>query len=177
MPKSREYKESLLKKYKDLLSNTDGYIAVDPNQVDTATTTELKKELKQNDSDYIVVKNSIFKIALQDRAEIPPQAIDFSGSTAIITYSQDPTIPAKAIKKIQKETKQFDARYGYVSAKYLDAQRVMDLAEIPSKEELLAKIVGSLSSPVSGFMNSVTGNLRSFACVLSALKDKKEAET
>ncbi|MBD3329436.1 50S ribosomal protein L10 [Candidatus Dojkabacteria bacterium] len=176
MPKSKEYKETLLKKYKDTLSEADGYIAVDPTEVDTATTTELKKELKENNADYIVVKNTIFKIALQDENEIPPQTIDFSGATAIITYSEDPTIPAKAVQKVQKQTKLFAARYGYIGKKYLDSQRVMDLADIPGREELLAKLVGSLSSPVSGFMNTVTGNLQGFARVISALKDQKEAE-
>ncbi len=172
MAKSRAQKESLLESYKEALTNNGGYIAVDVKGVDTLTITELKKDLKKIDSNLIVVKNKIFQIALADQ-NLPTQAVDFVEQTAIIPYVSDPTQPAKLIKEVQKETEALNARYGIVAGSYLDGTRVMQLADIPSREELLARLLGSLNAPLTGFANVISGNVRGFVRVLSQLSEHK----
>lgn len=172
MSKSRNQKEELLKKYKDLIESKAGYLLVNSDKIDTATVTGLKIQLKDVDANFTVVKNSIFKVALQE-TEQPLQIQEFDGPTAVITFEQDPTAPAKLVKKMQKETELLEPRSGVYEGEFLSAERVMQLAEIPSKEVLLSRLVGSMSAPLTGFMNAVTGNVRGLTVVLKGIADSK----
>ncbi|MGI6423406.1 MAG: 50S ribosomal protein L10 [Candidatus Dojkabacteria bacterium] len=172
MSKSRLQKEELLKKYKDLIKNKAGYLLVNSDKIDTSTVTGLKIELKNVDANFTVVKNSIFKVALQDTNQ-PVQVQDFDGPTAIITFDQDPTTPAKLVKEIQKETELLEPRSGVYEGEFLSAERVMQLAEIPSKEILLSKLVGTMNAPLTGFVNALTGNVRSLTVLLKGIAESK----
>ena len=172
MAKTRSQKTELLEKYKDILKNKSGYLLVNSDKIDTATVTKLKVELKDLDANYAVVKNSIFKVALQEENQ-PLEAQNIDGPTAIIYFESDPTGPAKLVKETQKETELLDAKGGVFEGQFLSEERVMQLAEIPSKEEILSKLVGSISAPLSGFMNAVTGNIRGLTMVLKGISEKK----
>lgn len=172
MAKSREAKSELLAKYKALLTEKNGFIAVDTKSIDNATVTTLKKQLKAEGNNMAVVKNTVFKIAL-DEAKYPVESADFDGQTGIITYDDDPTVIAKFVKKVQKDTELLDAKFGVVEGEFVTKERIMQLAEIPSREQLLAKMLGSMLSPVSGFMNAVTGNAKGFVQVLKQLSEKE----
>ncbi len=176
MAKSKSQKGDLLSRYKDILENHGGYILVDTSNLDTASVTTLKKGLKEVGSGYTVLKNSVFKIALQN-TEQPLQTQEFDGPTAIITYQDDPTTPAKLLKELRNELKSetplLQMRYATLNGEYIDAQRAMELSNIPSREELLAKLLGTLNAPISGVMNAMTGNLRGFTMVLKQLSEKE----
>ncbi len=172
MAKTRSQKTELLEKYKDILKNKSGYLLVNSDKIDTATVTKLKVELKDLNANYAVVKNSIFKVALQEENQ-PLEAQNIDGPTAIIYFESDPTGPAKLVKETQKETELLDAKGGVFEGEFLSEERVMQLAEIPSKEVLLSKLVGSMSAPLSGFMNAVTGNVRGLTMVLKGISEKK----
>jgi large subunit ribosomal protein L10 len=168
---SRDKKTELLEEYKKILTDHEGYFLVNSDSIDTATITELKKELKDNNANFKVLKNTIFKIALQDTKQ-PVEIQDFEGATAVIYFSDDPTTPAKLVKDVQKETEQLGARGGVYEGQFLSEQKVMQLAEIPSREELLGMLVGSMSAPLTGFMNAVTGNVRGLTVALKGISEK-----
>ncbi len=172
MAKTRSQKTELLGKYKDIVKNKSGYLLVNSDKIDTATVTKLKVELKGLDANYAVVKNSIFKVALQEENQ-PLETQNIDGPTAIIYFDADPTGPAKLVKKTQKETELLSPRGGVFEGQFLSEERVMQLAEIPSKEILLGRLVGSMSAPLSGFMNAVTGNIRGLTMVLKGISEKK----
>jgi large subunit ribosomal protein L10 len=171
---SHNKKTELLDKYKDILTNHEGYFLVNSDSIDTSTITEFKKALKESGANLTVVKNTIFKIALQDTNQ-PVEVINFDGATAVIYFGEDPTTPAKLVKKLQKDTERLDARGGVYEGKFLSESQVMQLADIPSKEELLGMLVGTMVAPISGFMNAVTGNVRGLTVALNelSLKDKE----
>ena len=172
MPKIRSEKDVLLQSYKELLDNSDGFIVLNPDKVKNLDVTDLKKKLKELGSKYVVVKNTLFKIALEDKGK-PLTAKEFDGPSAVITYKADPTVVAKLIKDAQKKTTSLEARYGLIEGEIISKERVMGLAEIPSKNELLAKLLGSMNAPLSGLMNVMTGNIKGFVRVLSGLSEKK----
>lgn len=176
MAKTREVKKVLLAEYKELLTKNQGYIAVDAHNIAADKVLELKMKLKAIDSNITVVKNNIFKIAL-DETDQPIQAKDFASQTAVIFYETDPTTIAKLLKEVQKETEVLEARYGMINGEFIDSSKIMQLAEIPSREELLAKMLGSMVSPISGFMNATTGNVRGFVQIIKQLSEKDEAAT
>ncbi len=175
MAKNKAIKTELLNKYKEMLSNVGGYILVDTSNLDTASITNLKKKLTEIGSSYTVVKNSVFKIALSE-TEQPLQTQEFEGPTAVISYDEDPTAPAKLLKELRKslksETPVLSPRFATLKGEYISAERTMELSEIPSREVLLAKLLGTLNAPLSGFMNAVTGNVRGFTMIVKQLSEK-----
>jgi large subunit ribosomal protein L10 len=169
---SRDKKTELLDEYKQIIKDHSGYFLVRSDSIDTATVTELKKELKDNNANFKVLKNTIFKIALQD-TEQPVEIQDFDLATAVIYFEDDNTTPAKLVKDIQKETEEMNARGGVFEGQFLTESKVMQLAEIPSREELLGMLVGSMSAPLTGFMNAVTGNVRGLTVALKGISEKE----
>lgn len=171
MAKTKKQKTKLLDEYKKVLTEKSGYIIVDSDRLDSSTLFTLRRQLKDIGANFSVLKNTIFKIALEE-TEQPLEAKDFDGASAIITFDEDPTEPAKFLKEAQKEMEILDARYGVIEKRYIDGAKVMELAEIPSKEVLYAKLLGSLNSPLSGLMNSLTGNVKGFIRVTQSLSEK-----
>jgi len=174
MPKARNQKEVLLEQYKAILANNPGFIAVDSSKLNNITITALKRKLKEIGSDYVVVKNTIFRIALDD-AKKPVELTQFDGQTAIISYASDPTEVAKLIKAAQKETQLMEARYGLIDGSYVKKEEVMALADIPAKPQLIAQLLSTMNGSLTGFMNAVTGNVRGFVQVVSKLSEKPAA--
>lgn len=171
MAKSRGAKSELLTQYNEILAK-GGFIAVDAKGLDNVTVTQLKKQLRAQGAQLTVVKNTIFKLALEE-SKYPVDASAFDGQTAVMTYDADPTVVAKMLKKVQKDTELMQARFGVVDGQYLTSERVMQLADIPSREVLLARLLGSMNSPLTGFMTVVTGNVRGLVRALSELSAKK----
>ena len=172
MAKSKEQKATLLGRYKDLIDSKNGYILVNSENIDTATTTTLKMKLKEIGSDYSVVKNTLFKVALQESNQ-PVELQSFDGPTAIIVFDEDPTTPAKLLQELQKETELLSAKAGIFEGEYLTGEKVMQLAEIPSREILLSNLMSSMNAPISGTMNALTGNVRGLVMVLKGLSEKE----
>ena len=172
MSKTRTQKEELLKIYKEMIKNSSGYILVSSDKIDTATITTLKRDLRNVNSNYTVVKNNIFKIALQESNQ-PLQLQEFDGATGVIFFQEDPTQPAKLIKKIQKEMELLNPKCGVYQEEFLTDERVMQLADIPSREVLLSNLVATMNAPLTGFMNAITGNIRSFTILLNGISEKK----
>jgi large subunit ribosomal protein L10 len=171
MAKTRSEKSKLLDRYKEILKNKGGYFLVNSDKTDTSTILDLKMKLKETDADYTVVKNTLFKVALQDTDQ-PLKTQDLEGPTAIIYFNEDPTVPAKLIKEIQKEKEILSAKGGVYEGEFLSEEKVMQLAEIPSREVLLAQLVGTINAPLTGFINAVTGNVKGLTVVLKGISEK-----
>ena len=171
MAKTHTEKSELLNKYKDILEKKSGYLLVNSDKVNTSAVTKLKIKLKDANANYTVVQNSIFKIALQETNQ-PLEAQEINGPTAVIYFDEDPTAPAKLVKEMQKETELLDAKFGVYEGELLSEERVMQLAEIPSKEVLLSRLVGTMNAPLTGFMNAITGNVRGLTMVLKGISEK-----
>lgn len=171
MAKTRSQKTELLNKYKDILKNKSGYFLVNSNKADTPTVSELKLKLKDVNANYAVLKNSLFKVALQDTDQ-PLEMQNLEGPTAVIYFDEDPTAPARLIKEVQKENELMDAKAGVFEGEFLSEEKVMQLAEIPTREVLLSQLVGSMNAPLTGFMNAVTGNVKGLTVVLKGISEK-----
>lgn len=171
MAKTHTEKSELLNKYKDILEKKSGYLLVNSDKVNTSAVTKLKIKLKDANANYAVVQNSIFKIALQETNQ-PLETQEINGPTAVIYFDEDPTAPAKLVKEMQKETELLDAKFGVYEGEFLSEERVMQLAEIPSREVLLSRLVGTMNAPLTGFMNAITGNVRGLTMVLKGISEK-----
>ena len=97
------------------------------------------------------------------------------GPTALAYSTEDAVAPAKILKEFIKETKTeaLTVKVGICDVQVIDAAGVEALANLPSREELLAKLVGSMQAPISGLVNVLQGNIRNMVYVLDAVRAKK----
>ncbi|MBW2520659.1 MAG: 50S ribosomal protein L10, partial [Deltaproteobacteria bacterium] len=97
------------------------------------------------------------------------------GPTAIAFAKEDPVAPAKALVEFAKSHEAFELKAGVLDGKLLSPADIKALSDLPSREELLAKMLGSMSAPASNFVGVLAAIPRSMVQVLSAIKDQKEA--
>jgi len=137
--------------------------------------TKLRNELRKDGSTYGVVKNTLFLRAAGDELASQLDAI-LAGPTGVVFAGEDPVAPAKAIKTFSDQTKPVDVKAAYIDGKLVDAAQVQALAALPPKIELLAKLVGSLKSPISGLVMVLSGNQSGLVRVLNAIREQKSAD-
>jgi large subunit ribosomal protein L10 len=137
--------------------------------------TKLRNELRKDGSTYGVVKNTLFKRAAGDELASQLDAV-LAGPTGVVFAGEDPVAPAKAIKTFSDSTKPVDVKAAYIDGKLVDAAQVQILAALPPKIELLAKLVGSLKSPLTGLVMVLSGNQSGLVRVLNAIRERKSAD-
>ena len=91
--------------------------------------------------------------------------------------AEDPVAPAKILNDFSKDHKALEIKAGILDGKVIALDEVKALAELPSREELLAKLVGSMQAPISGLVNVLQGTIRNFVYTLEAVRQKKEQES
>jgi len=176
MPKSKQQKEEILRDLKNKISKAKSVIFTSYDSLSAEENNLLRKNLKAENSEYYVAKKTFFELAFKDKKIESLKPRGFKGKVAAVFGYGDEVSPAKVVdefKKTHENTIEFVG--GILEDKYIDSEAVSKLAKIPSREELYAKLVGSLNAPISGFVNALAGNLRNLVYVLNAIKNKKEA--
>ncbi len=136
--------------------------------------TKLRGELRKDGSTYAVVKNTLFKIAAGEELSREFDAF-LAGPTGIVFAGADPVAPAKAIRQFADDTKKLGIKAAFVDGKFVDASQVNVLATLPSKTELLAKLVGTLAGPMRGLVTVLLGNSSGLVRVLNQIREQREA--
>lgn len=175
MAKTREQKEKLLTDMQDKLSKTKAAVFVSFKGLKVKDATALRNILRKEKIDYGVAKKTILKLALQKTGleDVDPKKME--GNIAIAFGYDDEVAPAKLINTFKAQNEAVQILGGILENKYIDSAKVVELANIPGKPELLAKLVGSINSPASGFVNVLAGNLRGLVQVLKAMSEKQPA--
>lgn len=173
MAKSRKQKEEIVEKLAAELKETKSFVFSDYRGMSVKEVQDLRKNLKGKDGQFAVVKNSLFKIALE-KAGIDPAAFnDVTGPIALSTSNADEVAPAKDTYDFAKNVEALEIKGGYLEGKVLSKEDVVSLAQLPSKEQLIAQTVGTIKAPINGFVNVLAGNARGLVTVLKAIADQK----
>ena len=174
MAKTKEQKQEILNNLTDKVSKAKSIFFTKFNGLGVKANEELRNKLKEENSEYYVAKKTLLDLALTKNKIDKIKAKDLEGNVAVVFGFEDEVAPAKIVddfKKDQDEKIEFIS--GILENKILNKEEVEALAKLPSKQELYARIVGSINAPVSGIVNVLAGNLRGLANVLTAIKDKK----
>ena len=167
-------KESTIEELRKRIAASPNIFFTDYAGLTVAEITKLRGELRKDGTTYAVVKNTLFKIAAGD--ELAKQVEVFlAGPTAIVFGGADPVAPAKALKQFSDATKPVTVKAAFIDGRLVDKAQVAVLASLPSKQELLARLVGSLSSPMRGLVTVLSGNQSGLVRVLNALREKRAA--
>ena len=136
--------------------------------------TRLRVKLREAGGTYHVVKNTLARIAFTDSAH---DAIKdkFKENCAIALGFEDPVSVAKAISEFAKTSKIFAVRHASLQGKVLSAAQVEDLAKLPSREVLLAQVLGTMNAVPTGFVSLLANIPRSLLYALKAIEEKKAA--
>ena len=136
--------------------------------------TNLRRALQKDGGDYMVTKNTLVKIAVKG-TEYEALTDKMSGPIALAFGFEDPVTPAKAVAKFIKDTKKGAIVGAVLDGKLLTEAETKALAELPTKEELFAKMLGSINSPASGIANSINAVLSQLTRAMAAVRDQKAA--
>ena len=136
--------------------------------------TNLRRELQKDGGDYMVTKNTLAKIAVKG-TQYEALTEKLSGPIALAFGFSDPVSPAKVLKNFIKETKKAEILGAVLDGKLLSVDETKALANLPTKEELYAKMLGSINSPASGLVGCVNGIMASLTRAVAAVRDQKAA--
>lgn len=171
MPTAR--KETAVAELRNRLAGAPNLFLTDYQGLTVDEITKLRGELRKDGNTYAVIKNTLFRIAAGDVATALEAFL--SGPTGIVFAGSDPVAPAKAIKTFGDATKKLGIKAAYIDGKVVDAAQVEALAKLPPKIELIARLVGSMASPLRGLVTVLSGNSSGLVRVLNAIREQKDA--
>ena len=175
MPNARvlSEKQAIVAELADKLKNAQGGVLVDYTGTTVATDTEMRRAMRSAGVEYAVVKNTLTRIAANQVGfeELDPV---LNGATALAVCHNDPVAAAKIIcEYANKKDSTLKIKAGFVDGKVISAEGVQALSELPSKEALVAQVLGTMMAPVTSFVTVLNANIRGLAVALQAIADKK----
>jgi large subunit ribosomal protein L10 len=165
--KNQEIVKNLTEKFKTM----KGLILTGYHGLTMEEISNLRLKLRQFGSEYIVVKNTLSKIAFKEASIDAGE--NFSGSTALVIENRDIVSPAKVVVEFAKTHTKLKIKAGFLEGKFVNVAVVEQLSTLPSKEVLIAKMLGSINATVIGFVNVLVANIRDLITVLDAITKKQ----
>ena len=171
---TKAFKSDKVALIKDKIDKAQVAIVTDYKTLTVEEITKVRRELQKENGDYMVTKNTLAKIAIKG-TQYEVLADVLSGPVAIAFGYGDQVVPAKVLSKFIKETKKGEILAAALDGKLLNADEAKALADLPSKEEIYAKMLGSINSPASGLVYSVNGVMAALTRAVAAVRDQKTA--
>jgi len=169
MPQNKSQKKKIVDDLKEKIEKQKIFFFVDLKGLKVKDLSDLKKRLKKIDSQLKVSKKTLLNLALKEK-KIEIDAKKINGEIAAVFGFSDEISPAKIAYQFSLENKNLKILGGYFDGKFREAEEMITLAQLPTKDELLSRLVGSISAPVTNFVNVLHGNLRSLVYILSEIK-------
>ena len=168
-------KEAVVDSIKEKLEASQSVVLIDYRGLTVAEVTELRNQMREAGVEYQVLKNTMIKRAAE-KAGIEGLDPILEGPTAVAFGINDPVAPAKILTKFAKDTKKITIKGSVLAGNAIDVAAVENLAKLPSKEELIAKMLGSLNAPITGLVMVLSGVTSKFVRTLEAIRVQKEEQ-
>ncbi len=149
-----ELKQPIVEEISESIKDAQGVVLVDHRGLTVEEDTRLRKQLREAGVVYKVYKNTMMKRAF-DGTQFEDLNKHLEGPSAIAISKEDATAPARILSKFAKEAPALELKAGVVEGNYYDVDGIKSLASIPSREELLSKLLGSIQSPIANFARVV----------------------
>lgn len=149
-----ELKQPVIKEIAEAVKDAQAAVLVDHRGLTVAEDTELRRELRKEGVRYKVYKNTMMNFAFKD-TEFEPLLDLLEGPSALAVSDTDPAAPARVLVKFAKKAKALELKGGVVEGKFYDKDALGAIAAIPSRDELLSKLLGSMQSPIANFARVV----------------------
>jgi len=156
------------------LENCQSAVIVDYRGLTVEEVSNLRNLFRAQNIEYRVLKNTMLQRAAKD-AGIEGLDAYLEGPTAVAFGISDAVAPAKILTDFIRSAKKTEIKGGIVSGKAVDAKSIQALAELPPREVLVAKMLGSMNAPISGLVGVLSATIRSLLFALNAVGEKKSA--
>ena len=163
---------------KERLDEAKSIVLVDYKGISVKEDTDLRSKFRENNVDYFVAKNTLLKLAAKD---LSIEGLDefLVGPTAVAVSKEDEITPPKIIsdfkKSLPEEKSFFNFKIGVIDNQLMDVHELEKIVDLPSKQELLAKVVGGLNAPITGLVYTLNSILQKFVLVLNEIKNQKQS--
>jgi large subunit ribosomal protein L10 len=145
---AKQAKQVIIDEIKEKLDGAQSAVVIDYMGTTVAQADAMRKKLREANVDYTVYKNTLIKRAIEG-TEFAPLADVLDGPSAIAISKDDATAPARVLKEVIDEFKKMEFKAGVVEGTFFDQNGIKEIANIPSRDVLIAKFMGSIQSPVS----------------------------
>ena len=174
MPSAKilEQKKQIVSDLTDKLRRASAGVFVDYRGITVEEDTRLRAEMRKAGVDYSVVKNTLTRFAAKDAGLEGLDEI-LNGTTALAVSYDDPVAPAKILNEYAAKHENFKIKMGFVEGKVITPAEVKDLADLPSREVLIATVLGTMNAPVTGLVTVLNGTIKGLAVALNAIAEKK----
>jgi large subunit ribosomal protein L10 len=135
--------------------------------------TKLRQDLRPSGASFAIVKNTLIRLAIAG-TDAQPLGENLVGPTAVVWTGTDPVAPAKVIAKFAKDQKKFEIKSGIVEGKVVDAVAVTQLAELPSREELLSNLLALINAPAVQLLRTINAPAAQVVRLLGAWQRELE---
>jgi large subunit ribosomal protein L10 len=173
MAKTRQQKKDMVASLNAKLEQHPSFFVVKPLSLNPNEATAIKKELSVLGSSYNLVKNSLFEVATKEKS-LPLVSLGL-GQHAVVFSSEKVTETAKVISKFlkNKDKERMEITAGILNGALLSPAQVQALADLPSKDVLLAQLLSVMNGPVRNFLYVLKGNMQELVYLLNAVQEKK----
>ena len=171
--KNREQKAQAISEFTEGIGSATNAFVLDFKGITVPQVTELRKQVRESGSHYVVIKNTLALIAVKD-TPLTKLTGYFSGMTAVAYNTTDAVALAKVLTRFAKDVPAVQFKGAMLSGQVVAATEVQNIANLPTREELVSKLLFLLQSPIRGLVTVLAANIRNLAVVLDQVRKQKE---
>ncbi len=172
MPKTRKQKEESVIEIEEKLNRAKALVFTDYKGLTMGQLSDLRNKLREVNSEFTITKNTLLERALPaSNFQLPASSL--TGPTATLFAYDDEISPIKILVKSLKDFAKGNVKSGFLGLEPLNEQKIIQLSTLPTKDELRAKTVGVLVTPLKGILSVLQGNLRNLVYVLSEVQKQR----
>lgn len=173
---TKEKKQAVVAELTEKLKDTKGLYLVDYTGITVNESIEIRRQFREANAELKVAKNTLIKRALDEVGTFDVPADSLVGQTALAFGFDDPVAPARIIKKIVEKQKKLDLKSAVVDGQVFDGSQLKQVADLPTREDLIAGIIGSIAAPASGIVGAINAVMRDLASVIEEVGKKQAGE-
>ena len=162
-------KQKILESLKEKIAKQKAMLFVDFTGLKVKDISNLRKRLKAANNDLKVAKKTLTQIAFKE-SRLEMEVKKLKGEIALVFGFEDEISPAKIVWQFSQENPNLKILGGILENKFVEAEKIIELAKLPTREESLARLVGTISAPISNFVNVLEANIKGLLFALSAIK-------
>ncbi|MBU0682830.1 MAG: 50S ribosomal protein L10 [Candidatus Omnitrophota bacterium] len=174
----KKVKEIMVDEMKNVFTENAGFVFSQVEKIKSSEIDKFRKKMRQSGSRYMIVKNRIADLALKE-AGITELCDTVNGKHiwGVGVIKKDPVNVAKIMVEFSKENSGFKISNGYLEGRMLEAVKIKELSELPSREQLIAMVLGTMNAPITNFVGVLAAVIKSLLYALKAVKEKKQEQS
>ncbi len=172
---NKNEKAEKVSQVKELIENSTALYITDYEGISVGDISEIRNQFRKEGVKYKVLKNTLFKRALDESGMYEKLADHLVGMTGFAFADENLVAPAKIIKKYFDDNKKFALKACYLENQYFEGSQLDQLASLPSKNEIIAGILGSINAPVSGIVGAIGAVMRDLVSVIDQISQREAA--